>query len=266
MRSVCGTLIAICLVACCSMAQDRSHVVMSEKTQKLRTIYLKIRGPEEAATKLRASFAEAVAGKDLFLADDPHQAGSKVDVTIKERNLERPFYAELTSATLMARDGKSTAVSSCNKVTDGKGYSAITTKAGTSDLMKDVPAKSTIYLEEGSQPAALIQTLQKQIREAGFTIVTVEKDADFRLKDIHLTRTPLRAAGMEATVQSMIHAAGGLELNLTSNVTTRVSILEPIASEAESCRSTVQRVAENGPVSYKGVALADVAMIERFIR
>jgi len=266
MRRVCGTLIATCLVACCSMAQDRSHVVMSEKMQKLRTIYLKIKGPEEAATKLRASFAEAVAGKDMFLADDPHQAGSKVDVTIKERNLDRPFYAELTSATLIGHDGKSTMVSSCNNVTDGKGYSAITKKAGTSDLMKDVPAKSAIYLEGGSQPAALLQSLQKEIREAGFTIVAVEKDADFRLKDIHLTRTPLRATGMEATVKSMVSAAGGLVINLTSNVTTRFSISEPIASEAESCRSTLGKIAEKGPVSYQDVALVDVDLIEQFIR
>jgi len=265
-RKVCGTLLTTCLVACCSMAQDRSHVVMSEKMQKLRTIYLKIKGPEDAATTLRASFAEAVAGKDMFLADDPHKAGSKVDVNIKEHNLDRPFYAELTSATLTGRDGKSTTVFSCNKVTDGKGYSTITKKAGASDLMKDVPANSAIYLEEGSQPAALIQTVQKEIREAGFTIVSVEKDADFRLKDIHLTRTPLRATGMEATVQSMISAAGGMVFNSTSNVTTRISISEPIASEAESCRPTVQHIGESGSLSYKNVALADVDLIERFIR
>ena len=266
MRRFYCTVMATFLVTCCSIAQGQSRLAMSEKNQKLRTIYLKIKGPEDAATKLRASFAEAAADKDMFLADDPHQASSKVDVTIKERKVEKEFYAEVVSATLVARDGKSATVSTCNKVTDGKGYSTITKKTGSTSLMKDVPAKSAIFIEVGSQPAALIQGLQKEVREAGFEIVSTEKEADFQLKDIRLVKAPVRGDGVELNIQSTISAAGGPVLNMNSSVTSHISIHEPIGLEAEACRSSLQHLGEDGPTPYIHVALADVAMITQFIK
>src|SRR5262249_56857425 len=129
---------------------------------------------------------------------------------------------------------------------------------------KDVPAKSAVYVEESSLPAALIQAVEKEIKDAGFAIVSAEKDADFRLKDIKQIKAPVRGTGVEATIKSTISPARGLVLNSTSELTTHISIVEPIGPEAEGCRASLQHVGEDISNPYRFVALADVAMIAQF--
>ena len=130
MRRVLYTLLGTLLFACGPWAQGQSHVVSSEKLEKLRSVYLKIKAPDEASGKLHELFAKAAEKRGLLLVDDPHKAASVIDVTLKQKSGEGTIYADLIAATLVSRNGSSSTVYSCKLVEDGKRFSTITKKNG----------------------------------------------------------------------------------------------------------------------------------------
>jgi hypothetical protein len=269
MRRVLYTLLGTLLFACGPWAQEQSHVVSSEKVEKRRTIYVKINGPQEAAAQLRGSFAEAAEEKGLLLAEDPHKAGTKVDVTIKEQNAEGTLYAELISATLTSRDGKSATVYSCKSVGDGKGYSTITKKTGkTSLIQSDIASKGTVFVEETTarNSAGLVESIKKEIAAAGFQVAATEKEADISLKDIKLIKKSVRAMSVEGRTESRLSTWSGQVINLSSKITSYKSIVEPIGAEAEVCRSSMKSISEDGSRSYQGVAVTDLAVISQQLK
>jgi len=260
------SLIATLLFVCCLWAQEQSHVVSSEKLQKRRTIYLKINGPEESAARLRGFFAEVAEEKSLLLAEDPHKAGAKIDVTIKEHDAEGTLYAELISATLTTREGKSATVYSCKSVADGKGYSTITKTQGKTTLIESaIASKGTVFVEQTTGPnsAGLVETIKKEIAEAGFQVTATEKEADISLKDIKLIKKPVRAMSVEGQTESKLSTSSGQLINLSGKVTSYKSIVEPIGAEAEVCRSSMKSISQDGSGSYKQIAVVDLAVIAR---
>lgn len=261
MRTAWCTLIVGLVFAC---PVTRGQV----RPQKSRAIYVKIKGPERSATKLRASLADAALEKDLTLVDNRHEAASEVKITIKERSTEKPLYAELISATLVSRDGKSMTVYSCKKVTDGKGYSTITRKSGKTGVIKSVPAGSRIFVQEpsGFSSAGLVQDVKEQITRGGLEIGMSGEDADFILKDIKLTKASFRGTAVEASVESVLSPAHGPRMDLSSSIIVYTSIQEPIAPQAEACRDSIRHVADDSSVSYQQIALTDIALISQRIK
>ena len=236
------------------------------KPEKRRTIYLTIKGPEESAAKLRASFTDAALSNDLFIAEDPHRAGSKIDITIAdERKVDWPLYAELLTATLVPRQGDSSTISFCKQVSDGAGYTTVTTSYWMPNE-KSVPAHSAIWVEAEGASRSLAEILKKRVGEAGFQIAASAKDADLTLKDIRLSKVPLQGMAVEAKVQSVLNMADGSMTTLSTNIKSYLSIAEPISPEAEGCRSTVHHVIDLPPPSYSDVAAIDMALIMARIR
>ena len=236
------------------------------RPQKNRAIYVKIKGPEQSAAKLRASFADAALDKDFVVVDDRHDAGSEVNIIIKERSTEKTLYAELISATLVSRGGKPVTVYSCKKVTDGKGYSTITRKSGRTGVVKSVSPGSRVFVQDASGSAGLVQDVKEQITRGGLEIGISEQDADFILKDIKLVKASFREAAVEANVHSELSLAHGPKMDLSSNITVYTSILEPIAPEAEACRDSIQHVAADSSVSYQQIALTEMALISQRVK
>jgi hypothetical protein len=234
--------------------------------EKRRSVYLKIKGPEDSAAKLRAVFAEAASKTDLFLADDPRRAGSQVSVTLEERKLEKPLYAEVVAATLFSREGKSFPVYACRKVTDGGGYSTITTKSGKAHMPKDEPAKKLVWIEKKSAPVDLVEAVTRELVNADFQVVAEENLAEFTLKDIRLLKEPLRANAVEAKVQSVISPGKSSSLTINSNIKSYISVIEPISAEAEGCRDSLRHVMEQSSMPYQSVAAVDLALIARNIK
>jgi hypothetical protein len=263
------TWIAFLFSVCVPFVQGQSHVVSSEKVEKRRTIYLKISGPQDAATQLRGFFAEAAEEKDLLLVEDPRKAGTKIDVTIKERDAEGILYAELISATLTSREGKSVTVYSCKSVGDGKGYSTITKKQGKTTLIEpSIASKGTVFVENSTarNSAGLVESIKKEIAEAGFQVAATEKEADISLKDIKLIKKPVRATLVEGQTESKLSTWSGQFINLSSKVKSYKSILEPMGAEAEICRSSMKNIPEDGAGSYQQVAITDLAVIAQQFR
>ena len=230
---------------------------------------MKINGPQEAAAQLRGSFAEAAEEKDLLLADDPHKAGTKIDVTIKEQNAEGTLYAELISATLTSRDGKSATVYSCKSVGEGKGYSTITKKEGkTSLIQSDIASKGTVFVEETTarNSAGLVESIKKEIAAAGFQVAANEKEAHISLKDMKIIKEAVSAMSVEQQTESRLSTWSGRFISLSSKMTSYKSIVEPIGAEAEACRSSMKSISEVGPRSYQGVAATDLAVISQQLK
>jgi len=267
MRRVLCSSLGTLLLTCGFWARGQSHVVSSEEVTKSRTVYLKISGPEEAAAQLRGSFAEVAEEKDLLLSEDPHKAGTKIDITIKEKNAEGPLYAELISATLTSRDGKSATVYSCKSVVDGKGYSTITKKMGETSLIQpDVASKGAVFVEKaaGRNSAGLVESIKKEIAEAGFQVAATEKEADLSLKDINLIKKSFRAMLVEGRTESKVSTGSGHFINLSNKVMSYKLIVEPIAPEAEVCRTSIQSISKDGARPYQPVAAVDLAVIQQF--
>lgn len=261
MRRAQCTWIAFLFFVCVTSAQGQSHVVSSEKLEKLRSVYLKIKGPEEASGKLREFFAKSAEKRGLLLADDPHKAASVIDVTLKQKSGENTLYADLIVATLALRDGVSSTVYSCKSVEDGKGFSTITKKNGTTKLISE-GAKGIVFIEAAdSKSADLVTAVKKEIGEAGFQLIATEKDADIVLKNIRLLKKPLRGTSLETRVESKMNGAGGQSINIVTNLISYTSIIEPIGPEAENCRSSIEKLAEHGSISYLEVAETDLTLI-----
>jgi hypothetical protein len=256
--------IAIFLSACAPFAQEQSHVVGSEKFDKLRSVYIKIKGPEEASGKLRESFSKTAARRELLLADDPHKAASVIDVTLKQKSGESTLYADLIAATLAVRDGDTSTVYSCKLVEDGKGFSTITKNKGKTGLIPGA-TKGTVFVEESTdqKSADLVATVKKEVGEAGFQISATEKDADITLKNIRLLKKAVRGTALETRVDSKVNGAGGRSINLVTNLTWYTAIKEPLGIEVEDCRSSIETIADHGSVSYQEVAEIDLALIGR---
>jgi hypothetical protein len=263
------TLLGTLLFACGPWAHGQSHIVSAEKVSKSRTIYLKINGPEETAILLRGFFAELAEEKDLLLAEDPHKAGNKIEITIKEHDGEGTLYAELISATLIFREGKSATVYSCKSVGDGKGYSTITKKKGKTTLIESgIVFNGAVFVENTTAPnsAGVVESIKKELAEAGFQITATESDADIKLKDIKLIKKPIRAMLLEARTESKLSTSSGQFISLSGRVISYKSIVEPIGVEAEVCRSSMKSISEDGSASYKQVAAADLAVIARQVK
>ena len=230
---------------------------------------MKINGPEEAAVQLRAFFAELAEEKNLLMAEDPHKAGNKIDITIKERDGEGTLYAELISATVISREGKSATVYSCKSVGDGKGYSTITKKKGKTTLIEPgIATKGAAFVENTSAPnsAGVVESIKKEIAEAGFQVAATEKDADISLKDIKLIKKPVRAMLVEGRPESKLSISSGQFISLSGRMTSYKSIVEPIGVETEVCRSSMKNISGDGSASYKQVAAADLAVIARQVK
>lgn len=257
---ICGTL----LFACCLFAQERSHLANPEKIQKLRTVYLKMKGPESSVAQLRTFFEKVAAKNDFVLANDPHNAGSTIDITIKEKNEEGTLFAELISATLTSREGKSALVYTCKAVTDGKSFSTITKKKGQTSLIPaDIVKKGSVFIEAGTaRTVDAVEMAKKEIGEAGFQFASAEKEADISLKDIHVIKKPFHGTGLQTRVESKISSHGGPMSNIATNFTSYTSIADPIAPEAEACRPSMQKLVDES-VSFHQIAATDLALIGR---
>jgi hypothetical protein len=269
MRRASHIWIAIVLFTCALCAQGQSHVADSEKNQKRRTIYLKIKGPEESAAQMRTAFEKAVAEKDLLLADDRHKASSSIEITLQEKTAEGTLYADLISATRVARDGKTATVYSCKLVEDGKGYSTITKKKGKTGLIQpDIATKGTVFVEEAKEPAAksLVEMVKKEIGEAGFQLITGETEADIRFTNIKLLKVPMHNKSVELRAESNVSAAGGGSSKVVTNVTLHSPVTEPIVAEAEDCRSSIEKVAQDASLSYGSTVSLDLAMVTQSFR
>jgi len=266
MRRAQCTWIVFLFSVCVPFAQGQSHVVSSEKLEKLRSVYLKIKAPEEAAGKLHESFAKAAEKQGLLLVDDPHKAASVIDVTLKQKSGENPIYADLIAATLVSRDGGPTTVYTCKLVEDGTRFSTITKKKGVTGLIP-VASKGIVFVEEAADKKSkdLVEAVKKEISEAGFQLSATEKDADIVLKDIRLLKKPLRGTTVETRFESKVNAANGRVINLTTNSISYTSIVEPIGPEAENCRSSIEKIAEQGSFSYLEVAETDMALISQLL-
>jgi hypothetical protein len=230
---------------------------------------VKINGPEEAAAQLRAFFAELAEEKNLLMAEDPHKAGNKIDITIKEQDGEGTLYAELISATVISREGKSAIVYSCKSVGDGKGYSTITKKKGKTTLIEPgIASKGAVFVENTSAPnsSGVVESIKKEIAEAGFQVAATEKDADISLKDIKLIKKPVRAKLVEGRTESKLSSSSGQFISLSSRMTSYKSIVEPIGVEAEVCRSSMKNISGDGSASYKHVAAVDLDVIARQVK
>ena len=264
MRKTHCTWIAFLFTVCVPVLQGQSHVVSSEKLEKLRSVYLKIKAPEEASGKLHEFFAKAAEKRGLLLVDDPHKAASVIDVTLKQKSGEGTIYADLIAATLVLRDGSSSMVYSCKLVEDGKRFSTITKKNGATALISGA-TKGAVFVEESAdrKSADLIATVKKEISEAGFQLNATEKDAEIVLKNIRLLKKPLRGMILETRVDSKVNGASGQAINLTTNSISYTSIVEPIGPEAENCRSSIEKMAEQGSFSYLEVAETDMALISQ---
>jgi hypothetical protein len=210
---------------------------------------------------MRALFEEEALNKELFIAADPHQAGSKVKISIsEERKVEKPLYAELLAATLVPREGQSSTVSFCKQVTDGAGYSTITTSYWT-PTKESVPGHSTMWIENGNSPRLLAELIRKKIGEAGFQMAAAAPEADFTLRDIRLVKVPLQIAAMEVKVQSELNIADGSTASLSSAVKNYLPVTGPISSDAEGCRKTIEHIGDSPPAGYGQVASLDVSLI-----
>lgn len=235
--------------------------------EKGRSIYVNIKGPEESAAKLRTMFGDVALRNELFVAEDPHRAASKVNVSIlQERTVERPLYAEVVAASLVSREGKSFPVYSCKRVTDGGGYATITTKSGKAHMPKDAPVKSTVWINKRDAGSDLVETVSREILNADFQLVAEEKDAEFTLKDIRVMKEQVRARVLEAKVESVLTPPNGSSMTLDSNIKSYLSIVEPISAEAEGCRDSLRHVADQGSLGYQQVADIDIAMIARQVK
>ncbi|HET8888046.1 MAG TPA: hypothetical protein VFQ41_04015 [Candidatus Angelobacter sp.] len=201
------------------------------------------------------------------MTEDPRKAGTKIDVTIKEHDAEGTLYAELISATLASREGKSVTVYSCRSVGDGKGYSTITKQQGKTTLIESsIASKGTVFVENRTAPnsGGLVESIKKEIAEAGFQVTATETAADISLKDIKLIKKPFRATLVEGQTESKLSTWSGQFINLSSKVKSYKSILEPIGAEAEVCRSSMKNISGDGGGSYQQVAVADLAVIAQF--
>lgn len=264
MRKAHRAWIALLFSVCVPFVQGQSHVVSSEKLEKLRSVYLKIKAPEESAGKLHESFVKAAEKRGLLLVGDPHKAASVIDVTLKQKSGEGQIYADLIAATLVLRNGGSSTVYSCKLVEDGKGFSTITKKKGVTRLISG-DTKGAVFVEEAAdrKSADLVVSVRKEISEAGFQLSATEKDAEIVLKDIRLLKKSLRAMILETRVESKVNGANGQAINLTSNSISYTSIVEPIGPEAENCRSSIEKLSEQGSFSYLEVAETDMALISQ---
>ena len=243
--------------AICGSAQAAANI----KPEKRRSIYLTIKGPQQASDRMRELFEHAALDKELFIAEDPHQAGSKVKITISDERLaQKPLYAELLSATLVPRQGDASTVSFCKQVTDGMGYSTITTSywVPTKD---SVPANSTMWIEKERGARALSELVRKKISDAGFKMAASAGEADFRVKDIRLIKVPLQVEVLKAKVESELNIAGGSMTSLSSDVSNYLSVMEPMVAEAEGCRKTIQHITDVPPTGYEQVVSLDLALI-----
>lgn len=257
---------AVCYLMAAALLLAWSGAQAQVRPEKDRSVYLKIKGPEESAAKLRVVFAEAASKNDLFLADDPHRAGSRVSVTIEERKVEKPLYAEVAAATLFSRDGKSFPVYSCRKVTDGGGYSTITTKSGKANMPKGEPTKKTVWIQKKSAQADLVEAVTRELINADFQVVAEENTAEFTLKDIRLLKERLRANAIEAQVESVVSPRRGPSMTIDSNLQAYLSVVEPISAEAEGCRDSLRHVMDQSSMPYQSVAAMDLALITRNIK
>jgi hypothetical protein len=229
------------------------------KPEKRRSIYLTVKGPEGAAAKIRTLFEEEALKKELFIAEDPHQAGSKVKISISdEHKIEMQLYAELLAATLVPRDGQSSTITFCKQVTDGAGFSTTTMSywAPTKES-----AHSTIWIDNHTGARPLAELVRKKISEAGYQMAASLSEADFTLQDIRLVKVPLHVTAMEAKVQSELNSADGSVASLSSVVKNYLPITEPISSEAEGCRKTIEHFGDFSPSGYGEIASLDVALI-----
>jgi hypothetical protein len=262
-RAYCFPAAALFFIASAMDGGTQAAVI---KPEKRRSIYLTIKGPEAAAAKLRALFEEAALNKDLFIADDPHQAGSKVKITISdEREVAKHFYAELVTATLLPREGQSSTVSFCKQVTDGAGFTTLTTAYWT-PAKASVPAHSTLWVENESGSRALADLVRTKVREAGFQMAASASEAEFTLKDVRLVKVPLQVTAREARVQSEMNIADGSMASLSGAVQNYLPVTEPISSEAEGCRKTIAHIGDSGLSGYGQIAMMDVAIISARIR
>jgi len=253
------TLVALSLVCFGAPAQAQP--------EKSRSIYLKIKGPEESVAKLRAMFKDVALKKELFIAEDPHNASSQVSVTIvQERQLEKPFYAEVVAATPVSREGDSSPAYSCKKVTDGSGYSTITTKSGKVGAAKSDVANKTVWIERTTAPQDLVEAVTREIVNADFQVVPAEKDAEYTLKGIRLMKQRLRVTALEAKVQSVLSPAHGSSMTLAGSITSYLSVLEPISAEAEGCRDSLRHISDHGSLSYQQIADLDIELIAQHIK
>lgn len=235
------------------------------KPDKRRSIYLTVKGPEAAAAKLRAQFESAALNKDLFIAEDPHQASSKVKITISdEREVTRHFYAELVMATLVPREGQTSTVSFCKQVTDGAGFTTLTTAYWTPT--QERPAHSTLWIENDSGSRVLVDLVRTKIHEGGFQMAASVSEADFTLKDIHLVKVPLEVKAMQAKVQSEMNIADGSMASLSGAVQNYLPVTEPISSEAEGCRKTIAHIGDATLSGYGQIAMMDVGIISARIK
>jgi hypothetical protein len=235
----------------------------SAQPQKGRSVYLKIKGPEETAASMRAMFAEVASDNNLFLTDDPHRAGSQVTITIQEHKMEKPLYAEVVVAALVSRDGKSFPVYSCKRVTDGGGYSTITTKSGKANPAKSEVAKKTVWIKKTDPRPELVEAVSREMVNADFQLVTEEKDAEFTLKDIRLIKEPVHANAVEAKVESVLSPGKALPMTIESNIRSYLSVIEPISAEAEGCRDSLRHVIEESSMHYRSIAAMDLGLIAR---
>jgi len=266
MRTARCTWIAILLSACGPLAEGQSHVVGSEKFDKLRSVYLKIKGPEEISKQLRDSFTQVAAKQELLLADDPHKAGSVIDITLKQKSGESTLYIELIAANLALRDGTSSTMYSCKLLEDGKGFSSVTKKKGKTGLLPE-SAKGTVFVEEATdhKSADLVATAKKEVREAGFQLIAAEKDADIVLKNIRLIKKPLRGTAVATEVDSRVNGSGVGSISVVTNLTWYMSFTEPIGPETEDCRPSIAAILEHASASYRQIAETDLALIgQRF--
>jgi hypothetical protein len=244
-------------------------VVNSEKNEKRRTVYLKIKGPEESAARLRTFFVKTAEESGLLLNDDRHKAGSTIELTIQEKDVEGELYADLISATLHSHDGKSATVYSCKLVEDGKGFSTITKKKGKTGLVQaDIAIKGTVFVEEAKELKYVgsVATVKKEMSEAGFQIITGEKEADVSLTNVKLIKVPLHSKSTEIRVESTVSPAGSRTSRLTTNFRLHSTVTEPIGAEAEDCRSSIEKISGDDSVSYSQIAQTDLALISNQLR
>jgi hypothetical protein len=113
--------------------------------------------------------------------------------------------------------------------------------------------------------ASLVESVKKEIGEAGFQLTTAENEADIRLTNIKLLRTTLQSKSQETKVETMISAPGGAGMSFSSPLTFYNSVEEPIGPEAEDCRSSLQKLSGTSG-AYDQVAAPDMLLISRGLR
>lgn len=260
--------IAIVLLTCGLCARGQSHIGESAESLRLRTIYLKINGPEETSAQLRNAFEKVAATKGLLLTDDPGKANSSIRITLKEKPAtERTLSATLISATLTFRDGQSGTVYSCKSVADGKGLSTSTHRMGRTALIPPNATTKTVFVEEPRhhKSAPLVESVKTEIGEAGFQVTTVEKDADASLTNITQLKARVPVKSAETAVDTKITSTGGMDVTSVNSLRHYDLIGEPIAAEAEGCRSTLQSLSTNSGYDQV-IAAQDIMLASRTLR